>query len=759
MAKSTFIQSCRDSLLPNRARPALPAWVLICLVGCLEALSIASAASPAPVNVEGSVNPAKGDQRQVVVIPHELLGRSPRRHIDPCCMDPEGAMMVLDKDELANLNLPFINRGSLVDYVRRFRPNRTMAAVGVPSISLLLGEPPPTRQARRQDGEVLPLTYDRYHTPDEGIAAFQAIAAKYPHLARFEVLGQSVEGRDLVALRLSDHPGLEENGEHKIFFCALHHAREWATHEMALFLAESLVTQYETHPRVRNILNRSVVWVLLNQNPDGFEYSWETDRLWRKNRRPNRDGLTVGVDLNRNYNFRWGVDNLGSSSFPGDQTYRGPAPESEPETRAVQAFLERERPIIALSYHTYSQLVLYPWGYTGSLLPQGYTALRAIGDHYARIVLDDSGMNYLPGQGNYTIYPTNGDFTDYAYGVHGVLAFTPELRPISSEFGGFLLPEEEILPNNQENYAAALWLMDSVADIRFVPAPQRDYFGPAWNPFSLPLTPTNVRPDRALSMASSVAGRVNTWFSDEFHPIPVFVNYPSIEGVGPGAPLFLNNIDAVTRLWAGSFTGYEALPNILDCGAIVPVETFQGGDVNIGIPSEFPVRLRDVRIAKRIIARRDTDFGLGEWILESRSAMEDEDHPDSWINWRWSSASAGGTTIYAHPEGAEGAEEWLYPFRAYSFFSNVRSWAYGGTTVNHAVYLLMFPPPVRGDMNGDTSVTLDDHAAALGCLSGPDAPWGDEACAAVDIDRSLSVDLRDMAAFQVEFGGTALCAP
>ena len=540
---------------------------------------------------------ASSPDRQIIKIAFEHLQRAPQRHVDPCSFDPDGALLYLTEAEIGELEVPFKRLGSVAAYMRRFRPAKTLATVKADSVRKILREPATATADAGLPPGTIHLEYDRYHTPQEGIDFFFNLAEAYPDIAHIQTIGQSVEGRDLWTLKITDNPGTVEPDEERIFFCALHHAREWATHEMVLNLAEYLVTRYDTDFRVRHIVDNSVVWILLSANPDGFEYSWTTDRMWRKNRRP-----PGGVDINRNYDYMWGLDDVGSSGDSSSQTYRGPSPASEPETQAIQALLEAEKPAIAISYHTYSQLVLYPWGYTRYVTAEAYTSLRAIADRYASIAESAHGMTYTPGPGNYTIYPTNGDFTDYAYGVHGVLAYTPEMRPASSQLGGFLLPEGQIKPNNEENLAAALWLMDNVASATFVEGPPSGFFSAGHNPLSLPLTPVNQKPETALGMDAPATDYLTAWLHDAEHNPPYYGAYPvDFEGTGTGSG-YRFEYTPESSAWAEGYAGYKALPHAFEDGAVVMIENAGQGVNYIGIPSQAPVRMRDIRIYKRAVS-------------------------------------------------------------------------------------------------------------------------------------------------------------
>jgi len=216
---------------------------------------------------------------------------------------------------------------------------------------------------------------------------------------------------------------------------------------------------------VRSWLQQGEVWVAPMVNPDGHELTRTHDRLWRKNRRRNVDG-SVGVDPNRNYGYMWGtLDVATSSHVPRDETYVGPRAFSEPEVRAVRDLVARELVGGVLTYHSYSQLILYPWGYTADPVPDDadLLALRGLAEEMERLVKGVNGRTYVAQQAS-QLYPTAGDLTDWAYGEYAVPAITVELRPATALEGGFVLPADQIGPCWEENRPAALEFLRRVLD-------------------------------------------------------------------------------------------------------------------------------------------------------------------------------------------------------------------------------------------------------------------------------------------------------
>lgn len=296
-----------------------------------------------------------------------------------------------------------------------------------------------------------------YHSYSELTSALKSMATTYPSIARLYILGKSLENRNIYGLKISDNAAIKEN-EPKIALVGCHHAREWISVEIPLLIADYLVKNYIRDSRVKNIVDSAEIWVVPAVNPDGLDYSIFTYRLWRKNRRLNADG-SYGVDLNRNYSYEWGYDNLGSSPEPSSGVYRGPAPVSEPETEAIKHLFMNNSFSAAISYHSYSQSILYPWGYID--LPTEKEALfNQLASTMADLIYQVNGRFYEVGRASASLYLTNGDFTDWVYGFFQVPAFTIELSPVDLLHGGFINSEEDIQNIFQENLPAALYLME-----------------------------------------------------------------------------------------------------------------------------------------------------------------------------------------------------------------------------------------------------------------------------------------------------------
>jgi hypothetical protein len=292
-----------------------------------------------------------------------------------------------------------------------------------------------------------------YHTYAEIDSALHALAASHSEIAQVSSIGKSIEGRDLWAIKISDNVGSDE-GETAVALLGGHHAREWIAVDVPFLIAKHVLENYSTDAAIKSLVDNAEIWIVPLVNPDGHQYSVDSDRLWRKNRRNNGDG-TFGVDLNRNYGHEWGGP--GSSGDTFSDIYRGTEAFSEPETRAVRDFLQQHPPKALITYHNFSQLVLYPWGNTNAPVPD-----EALLSNLAVAMADEiravGNFSYTPQQSS-DLYLASGDTTDWLYALLSAPSFTIELRPRSS-IPGFELPESEIQPTFEENLPAALFLID-----------------------------------------------------------------------------------------------------------------------------------------------------------------------------------------------------------------------------------------------------------------------------------------------------------
>jgi hypothetical protein len=292
------------------------------------------------------------------------------------------------------------------------------------------------------------------------------LAREHPDLVSAQVIGRSVQGRDILAVRVTGGgPSVPDGTRPAVLYLSLQHAREWISGEITRRLLRSLVDTYGVDPQMTRLLDATELWFVVVANPDGYELTFEPgNRLWRKNVADNDgDGeLTAedGVDLNRNFPDHWGHTPAGSSTIPADQIFRGSAPESEPETRAVVGLARRVPFRFVLNYHSFGQMLLYPMGWQ----EQTPTADQPIYTALAGTTLTPAIPGYRPKLST-DLYPTNGETASWAHAEAGALAFSVELGEGVPGMG-FLFPDNEALVEQefQLNRPFALDLARSAAD-------------------------------------------------------------------------------------------------------------------------------------------------------------------------------------------------------------------------------------------------------------------------------------------------------
>lgn len=271
----------------------------------------------------------------------------------------------------------------------------------------------------------------RYLNPQRTEETLKALNARFPNLTRLEQIGTSLQGRPIWALLVSTTPKANDPAaleKPSIIFDGLHHAREIMTPEIVMDVAQTVLSG--TQMRVRaatDLLSRWNIWVVPMLNVDGNNIVWTQDAWWRKNARGTNGSGIYGVDINRNYPFQFAAC-AGSSNRQGAQDYHGASGGSEPETQALARLGQMARPSASLSYHSYSELVLYPFGCSGELSGEN-AMLEKISRELAAVLPSDSGRgNYTPGTPWQILYGVDGDSMSYLHSEFGATAFTFEVN-------------------------------------------------------------------------------------------------------------------------------------------------------------------------------------------------------------------------------------------------------------------------------------------------------------------------------------------
>jgi hypothetical protein len=296
-----------------------------------------------------------------------------------------------------------------------------------------------------------------YKPLDAIYAKMYEMESRAPDLVEVFEFGRSFEDRPMLAMRIVSPSGPDDACRPAVLFNTLIHAREWVPPMANMFVAETLINGYGNDPYLTDLVDR-VEWLFVPVlNPDGYEYTWTTRRFWRKNRNTDNPNRRLGVDLNRNYGVGWG-SNVGSSGSPISDTYRGTAPFSERETSAIRDLvLDTPQLRVHNDMHSYSELILYPWGFQPDLSPDE-SLFNAMASEMRRRIIEADGPAFRIGPVFTAIYPVSGGSVDWFYGERGVLSFSYELGTRFDE------PPSAIRRISEETLSASLHHGEVAAD-------------------------------------------------------------------------------------------------------------------------------------------------------------------------------------------------------------------------------------------------------------------------------------------------------
>ncbi|CAL8308457.1 unnamed protein product [Merluccius merluccius] len=283
-----------------------------------------------------------------------------------------------------------------------------------------------------------PSYYEKYHSLEDIYHWLNKTAYENPDRVKVILIGSSFEKRPLYVVKLS----VDSNPNKTAIWldCGIH-AREWISQAFCLWFVQYSLSYYQQNRDITRILDTMDVYVLPVMNPDGYKYTWTTDRFWRKNRSVREDSRCFGADLNRNFDASWCT--AGASHDPCSEIYCGEFPESEPESRAVASFLRKHKEVVKLyvSIHSYSQMLLFPYSYTRERT-ENHDDLLAMVKEAAHSIKRYYKNSYKYGTGAQTIYLAPGGSDDWAYNLGIKYSFTFELQDKGRY--GFLLPPYQI---------------------------------------------------------------------------------------------------------------------------------------------------------------------------------------------------------------------------------------------------------------------------------------------------------------------------
>uniref|UniRef100_A0A1A8ETY9 Carboxypeptidase A1 n=3 Tax=Nothobranchius TaxID=28779 RepID=A0A1A8ETY9_9TELE len=293
--------------------------------------------------------------------------------------------------------------------------------------------------------------YSRYHPLNEIYSFQDMLVAENPNLVSKIVIGQSYQGRPLNVLKFST------GGTNRpaVWIDTGIHSREWVTQASGIWFAKKIVKDYGSDPALTAILNNMDIFLEIATNPDGYYYTHTSNRMWRKTRKPNPGSSCVGVDPNRNWDAGFGGP--GASSSPCSETYRGPSAHSESEVKSIVDFVKSHGNFKAfISIHSYSQMLMYPYGYTRTPV-KDQAELHQLAQKAITDLASLYGTRYRYGSIIDTIYQASGGTIDWTYNQGIKYSYTFELRDTGRY--GFVLPASQIIPTAEETWLALMTIM------------------------------------------------------------------------------------------------------------------------------------------------------------------------------------------------------------------------------------------------------------------------------------------------------------
>uniref|UniRef100_A0A4X1VY72 Carboxypeptidase A1 n=2 Tax=Sus scrofa TaxID=9823 RepID=A0A4X1VY72_PIG len=285
----------------------------------------------------------------------------------------------------------------------------------------------------------------------------ESIARDFPNLASRVKIGHSFENRSMYVLKFSTGEGRPRPA---IWLNAGIHSREWISQATAMWTSRKIVSDYGKDPAITSILEKMDIFLLPVANPDGYVYTQTQNRFWRKTRSLNPGTHCIGTDPNRNWNVSFAGE--GASNNPCSEVYHGAYANSEVEVKSVVDFIQGHGNFKSfIDLHSYSQLLMYPYGYTVKKAPDA-EELDEVARRAAKALASLSGTEYQVGPTCTTVYPASGSSIDWAYDNGIKYAFTFELRDTGHY--GFLLPANQIIPTAEETWLGLKTIMEHVRD-------------------------------------------------------------------------------------------------------------------------------------------------------------------------------------------------------------------------------------------------------------------------------------------------------
>jgi murein tripeptide amidase MpaA len=630
-----------------------------------------------------------------------------------------------------------------------------------------------------------------YH-PYDGVGGIvwymNEIVARYPALASMVDVGTTLEGRTIWGLRITSSVLTEKPA---VVYFGCEHAREWIASTVPTYFATHLVQNYDIDSSITDLVDNVEFFLIPVFNVDGYIYTWGPDRFWRKNRRDNGNG-TFGVDINRNWGVGWGGQ--GASSDPNSLTYRGTSAFSEPETQALRDFIIAHPNLRAsLDVHSYSQLILWPFGYT-SALPLDQFIYNEVGSAMRSLIYEVYGRYYAAGPIYTTIYPAAGNSVDWTYVQRGIFSFSYECRDTGAY--GFALPADQIVPNNEELLAANLHLANSA----WVRSPMRFEY-----PYGLPAF-LSVGQDEIIT--ARIVNQTGSLDVDtpslhyRYDPVGTFVESPLVMmggGVYEAVLPATNCFSTPEYFFTAETTTAETVtdprpapdPQVYTAAPIRDLDVFfnepldadpgwtRGGLWAFGTPTGgggqqtgFPDPASGHTGGNVFGYNLSGDYtnNMSQYHLSTTAINATGRHGIHLSFWRWlgvelpaydhayvrvSTDGANWTTVWENQSEISDSS-WILQDIDISAVADDRStvylrWTMGATdgalvycgwNIDDVTLYSTSCPQVHGDFNGDSEVDAADFPPFEVCFSGPDVPRP-VGCAVFDFDTDGDVDCAD----------------
>uniref|UniRef100_A0AAT9KIP0 Carboxypeptidase A1 n=1 Tax=Amphiprion clarkii TaxID=80970 RepID=A0AAT9KIP0_AMPCL len=353
-----------------------------------------------------------------------------------------------------DIRVPRSSLSSVKDYLQA---HSIPFSVMIDNLQALLDEEKAEMEVNRmRERSTRSFNFGAYHTLDTIYSWMDTLVAEHPNLITKQEIGRSYENRPMYVLKFST------GGSNRpaIWIDTGIHSREWVSPATGVWTANKIATDYGTDASLTSLLNTMDIYLLILTNPDGYVYTHSNDRMWRKTRSRNSGSICRGVDPNRNWDAGFGGP--GASSSPCSESYRGPSAHSEIEVKNVVDLIKSHGNFKAfISVHSYSQLLMYPYGYTCTNVPH-QAELDSIGRAAVQKLTSLYGTSYKVGSICKIIYQASGGSIDWSYNLGIKYSFAFELRDTGRY--GFILPSNQIIPTASETWLALKHIMEYVRD-------------------------------------------------------------------------------------------------------------------------------------------------------------------------------------------------------------------------------------------------------------------------------------------------------